>query len=283
MCLLSNRGPTCGAVRASQPGLALNLRAMQTALTVVALAFGVLGMVAGWLALRTLGRLRRSIGVLGRGSSGRRESLLEVVSRQVELTERTKQQFEELNLNVMAAVARYEASTRQEAAALQGSFAADLHSVRTDSAAQMTATRADVVAELEALKEIVNGELAQIRQGVEDQRDSAYDDIASERVRLATDNTLAKNQVRAAVERVEQAIDGSLRRVALVRFDAFDDLSGRLSFCLALLDGRGDGITLTSLAGRTETRLYAKPINAGKSVGELSPEERQALDAALRV
>jgi hypothetical protein len=256
---------------------------MQTALTVVALAFGLLGMVAGWLALRTLGRLRRSIGVLGRGAGGRRESFLEVVSRQIEITERTQQQFEELNLNVMAAVERYEASTRREAAAVQGSFAADLQAVRADSAAQMTATRADVVAELDALKQIVNAELAQIRQGVEEQRDSAYDDIAAERVRLAADNTLAKNQVRAAVERVEQAIDGSLRRVALVRFDAFDDLSGRLSFCLALLDGRGDGITLTSLAGRTETRLYAKPINAGKSVGELSPEERQALDAALRV
>ncbi len=67
-----------------------------------------------------------------------------------------------------------------------------------------------------------------------------------------------------------------------VRFDAFDDLSGRLSFSLALLDGRGDGLALTSLAGRNETRLYVKPINAGQAEAELSPEERQAVDAALQ-
>ena len=73
----------------------------------------------------------------------------------------------------------------------------------------------------------------------------------------------------------------SLRNVALVRFDAFDDLSGRASFALALLDDAGDGITLTSIAGRTDSRTYAKGIVAGKCEQELSPEESEAVAAAV--
>lgn len=256
---------------------------MNTALTLIALVFGFLGMLAGWLALRTLARLRRSIGVLGRGSGGRRESFLEVTARHIELTERTQEQFEQLSLSVLAAVERAEAGARAQTDAVQGTFAADLAAVRSDTALQMETTRSQIVAELAQLREIVDAELVEIRLGVESQRDAALRDIAAERSRLAADNTAAKNQVRTAVERVEQAIDGSLRRVALVRFDAFDDLGGRLSFCLALLDGRGDGVTLTSLAGRSETRLYAKPINSGNAAIELSPEEHQAVEAAMRV
>ena len=70
-------------------------------------------------------------------------------------------------------------------------------------------------------------------------------------------------------------------RFAQVRFDAFDDLGGRQSFCVALLDGHGDGIALTSIAGRADTRTYVKPINAGDSDVDLSPEERRAVTAAL--
>ena len=103
----------------------------------------------------------------------------------------------------------------------------------------------------------------------------------SERARLAADNSAARDQLRGAMDKVEKVISTALRRVALVRYDAFDDFGGRLSFSLAVLDSRGDGVTLTSLSGREETRIYAKPISAGVGATELSPEERQAVDAAL--
>jgi Protein of unknown function (DUF4446) len=74
----------------------------------------------------------------------------------------------------------------------------------------------------------------------------------------------------------------SLRNVALVRYDAFDDMAGRISFSLALLDDRGDGVALTAISGRTDTRLYAKGIVAGKGEHDLSPEEHEAVAAALR-
>ncbi|HLY33120.1 MAG TPA: DUF4446 family protein, partial [Jatrophihabitantaceae bacterium] len=72
-----------------------------------------------------------------------------------------------------------------------------------------------------------------------------------------------------------------LRRVALVRYDAFADLSGRMSFSLALLDSAADGVVLSAIAGRTDTRVYAKGIVGGKGEHDLSPEERQAVKSAM--
>jgi hypothetical protein len=74
--------------------------------------------------------------------------------------------------------------------------------------------------------------------------------------------------------------DTSLRRVAVVRFDAFPDLAGRLSFSAAVLDESGSGLVLSSIAGRSETRLYAKTVTAGGGSDDLSPEEAQAVKAA---
>ena len=68
--------------------------------------------------------------------------------------------------------------------------------------------------------------------------------------------------------------------VGLVRFNPFDDTGGDQSFALALLDGRGDGVVISSLHGRTGTRFYAKPVKAGTSTLSLSDEEVQALKQA---
>jgi hypothetical protein len=72
----------------------------------------------------------------------------------------------------------------------------------------------------------------------------------------------------------------ALRDVAIVRYDALQEMSGQLSFSLALLNAVGDGVVLTSINGRAETRTYAKPVRAGKGGQELSPEEAQAVHSA---
>lgn len=72
----------------------------------------------------------------------------------------------------------------------------------------------------------------------------------------------------------------SLRDVAIVRYDALSEGAGQLSFSLALLNSVGDGVVLSSINGRAETRTYAKPVRAGKGVQELSPEEAQAVHSA---
>jgi hypothetical protein len=57
-------------------------------------------------------------------------------------------------------------------------------------------------------------------------------------------------------------------------------MSGQLSFSLALLNTMGDGVVISSINGRAETRTYAKPVVAGKGAQELSPEEAQAVRSA---
>ena len=85
-----------------------------------------------------------------------------------------------------------------------------------------------------------------------------------------------------AMDRRQQvAIEGGIRRVALLRYDAFEDVGGRLSFSCALLDEYGSGVVLTSINGRQETRVYAKPIAAGRSSYNLSQEEAEAIREAL--
>src|SRR6201992_1766616 len=72
----------------------------------------------------------------------------------------------------------------------------------------------------------------------------------------------------------------ALRDIAVVRYDALNEMSGQLSFSLALLNAKGDGVVLSSINGRTETRTYAKPVQAGQGDQELSPEEAQAVQYA---
>ena len=74
----------------------------------------------------------------------------------------------------------------------------------------------------------------------------------------------------------------ALRDVAVVSYDALDEMSGQFSFSLALLDAMGDGVVLSSINGRAETRTYAKPVVAGEGELELSPEEAQAVHTARR-
>jgi hypothetical protein len=84
----------------------------------------------------------------------------------------------------------------------------------------------------------------------------------------------------------ESASPGSdptaLRHVAVVRYDAFGDMGGRLSFSAAVYDDAGDGLVISSINGRSETRTYAKELVNLRSEQALSPEEEQAIEAALR-
>jgi hypothetical protein len=71
-----------------------------------------------------------------------------------------------------------------------------------------------------------------------------------------------------------------LRDLAVVRYDALSEMSGQLSFSVALLNALGDGVVLSSINGRTETRTYAKIVRSGTGAQALSPEEEQAVRAA---
>ena len=82
-------------------------------------------------------------------------------------------------------------------------------------------------------------------------------------------------------KRQEGLIRAAVRHVGLLRYDAFEDVGGRLSFSCAMLDDRGNGVVLTSINGRQDTRVYAKPIAEGASAYNLSSEEEEAIRQAL--
>ena len=73
---------------------------------------------------------------------------------------------------------------------------------------------------------------------------------------------------------------GSLRHLGLVRYDAFADVGGRLSWSLALVDDSGNGVVLTAIHGRSEARSYAKSLVGWTCEQPLSPEEEDAVASA---
>ena len=91
----------------------------------------------------------------------------------------------------------------------------------------------------------------------------------------------AVRQLALGERRLGELAEVAVRNVAVVRFDAFEDMGGRLSFSAALLDGHGDGVVITSINGRQDTRCYAKRVRNGASAHNLSDEERQAIREAL--
>ena len=94
------------------------------------------------------------------------------------------------------------------------------------------------------------------------------------------------DDVAAALDRrmvtAEERLDGAIAFRALVRYDAYNEMSGHQSTSIALLDARRDGVVLSSIHHREQARLYAKPITEGRSEFDLSPEESQALETAMR-
>ncbi len=72
----------------------------------------------------------------------------------------------------------------------------------------------------------------------------------------------------------------ALRHLAVVRYDAFGDMGGHLSWSLALVDDGGDGVVLTSIHGRSEARTYAKSVTGWSCEQQLSPEEVEAIEHA---
>ena len=72
----------------------------------------------------------------------------------------------------------------------------------------------------------------------------------------------------------------ALRHVAVVRYDAFTDTGGQLSWSMALLDDSGSGVVVTAIQGRNESRTYAKNVTSWTSESQLSPEEEDAIGHA---
>jgi len=93
------------------------------------------------------------------------------------------------------------------------------------------------------------------------------------------EETATKLEERMAT--AEQRIDGCVAYTSLVRYDAMGEMSGQQSSTMALLDAHRTGVVVSSILHRDQARVYVKQVQAGESELELSPEEHQAIEAAM--
>ena len=86
--------------------------------------------------------------------------------------------------------------------------------------------------------------------------------------------------LRREVQALRVEVSDALRHLSVVRYDAFGDMGGHLSWSMALLDDSGNGVVLTSIHGRSEARTYAKNVTGWACDQALSPEEEEAITFA---
>ena len=123
-----------------------------------------------------------------------------------------------------------------------------------------------------------NARLARVRRGLRAIQGAS---VRGEMVLPAEELVKQMDALSNEMDALRQAVGRSVTGVGVVRFDAFEDMGGHLSFSAALLDGHGDGVVLTSINGRQETRIYAKPVSGAASQYTLSDEEQEAIRRAL--
>lgn len=107
--------------------------------------------------------------------------------------------------------------------------------------------------------------------------------------RLLYDHLKERMQIQGQIEAIDSRVQvledkmaGAKRHLGLVKYDAFDDVGGSQSFALALYDDRGNGALVTSLVGRSDCRVYCKPLLGGRSERSISQEEQRAIQEAVQ-
>jgi hypothetical protein len=90
------------------------------------------------------------------------------------------------------------------------------------------------------------------------------------------------DEVSAQLGRLERRLDSTVSRLAVVRYDAYEQTGGHQSASVALLDASRTGVVLSAIQGRDYARIYIKELDAGRAAVSLSPEEQQAVDRAMK-
>jgi hypothetical protein len=90
------------------------------------------------------------------------------------------------------------------------------------------------------------------------------------------------DEVAAALSRLERRVDSTVSRVAVVRYDAYENTGGHQSASVALLDSSRSGVVLSAIQGRDYARIYIKELDDGRTAVSLSPEEHEAVERAMK-
>jgi Protein of unknown function (DUF4446) len=119
------------------------------------------------------------------------------------------------------------------------------------------------------------------RQLVRDGSGGSLDDVLQAHVARVEEVRGRLGEIDGVQATLEHRTRTSIQHIGLIRFNPFEDTGSDQSFALALLDDRRDGVVISSLHGRANTRLFAKPVEGGSSSHTLSDEEAQAIRVAL--
>lgn len=90
------------------------------------------------------------------------------------------------------------------------------------------------------------------------------------------------DDVSAALARLERRVDSTVSRLAVVRYDAYENTGGHQSASVALLDASRTGVVLSAIQGRDYARIYVKELDDGRAAVSLSPEEQEAVERAMK-
>ena len=119
-------------------------------------------------------------------------------------------------------------------------------------------------------REMMRGSETEDIEGMLLQHIHEVEQVAATNMRLLEENEL-----------IRQFIRKSLVRTAMVRFRAFEDMGGDLSYAVAMLDANNDGVIFSSIFARADSRSYIKPIKGGSSEYPLTDEEKGVLREAM--
>jgi hypothetical protein len=86
----------------------------------------------------------------------------------------------------------------------------------------------------------------------------------------------------AKLGRLERRVDATVSRLAVVRYDAYENTGGHQSASVALLDASRSGVVLSAIQGRDYARIYIKELESGRAAVSLSPEEQEAVERAMK-
>jgi uncharacterized protein DUF4446 len=120
-----------------------------------------------------------------------------------------------------------------------------------------------------------------LRRVLPEGESSGIDEILDrqlKRIDSLTERIDALNKLHHELENLSQR---TIQKVAVIRYNPFSDTGGDQSFAIALLDSLGNGVVLSSLHSRTDTRVFAKAVHSGRSKYQLSDEEQDAIKKAL--
>lgn len=109
----------------------------------------------------------------------------------------------------------------------------------------------------------------------------SIEEMVLENTKVVKESLDSVEEIKNDYDQLQARLANCIQKYAVVRYRAFDDVGSDLSYSIALLDNKNNGVVITGIYGRNESTTFAKPIENGISKYDLSDEEKQAIKNAL--